>query len=160
VGVHTAGGTTVARTSGGDIYAGHDGNVYKRSDGQWQKYEGGRNWSEVQTPRPYAGAAAGYGTMQSRAQGTPQESWRNNWSSSQWKNNWQSGAFGAGEAQNRWSQHDTQFGLNQDSWARQRGNENAFSSWQGRSGGFGGFGGGFQRGGFGGGGFRGGGFRR
>jgi hypothetical protein len=51
------GGGGVARTGSGDIYAGHDGNVYKKQDGSWQKYDGGNgNWNTVQ-PRS-AGADA------------------------------------------------------------------------------------------------------
>jgi hypothetical protein len=45
-----AGQTTVARTSGGNVYAGHDGNVYKNSGGQWQRYQGGGSWSDVSRP--------------------------------------------------------------------------------------------------------------
>lgn len=42
---HGAGGGTVARTSGGDVYAGRDGNVYRRNDsGQWQHYHYGGGW--------------------------------------------------------------------------------------------------------------------
>ena len=34
-----AGRTTVGRTQGGDIYAGHDGNVYRKGeDGSWQEH--------------------------------------------------------------------------------------------------------------------------
>jgi hypothetical protein len=96
-----AGQSTVARTSGGDVYAGHDGNVYKNSGGQWQRYEGGGNWSDVSRPS------------------TTQD-------------------------------------LSHDSWARDHGSANAFSSWESRAGAArGGFAGGFH-----GGGFRGGGFRR
>ncbi len=37
-----AGRTTVARGAGGDVYAGHDGNVYRRSsDGSWQHWNNG-----------------------------------------------------------------------------------------------------------------------
>lgn len=45
-----AGQSTVARTSGGDVYAGRDGNVYKNTGGQWEKYQGGGNWSGVSKP--------------------------------------------------------------------------------------------------------------
>jgi hypothetical protein len=49
------GGTAgIARTAGGDIYAGHDGNVYRNQNGSWQKYSNGA-WSTVEKP---AGAAA------------------------------------------------------------------------------------------------------
>jgi hypothetical protein len=45
------------------VYAGHDGNVYRRQDGGWQKYENG-SWGSVNTPQPRTGdrAAAGTGT--------------------------------------------------------------------------------------------------
>ena len=51
-GIHTSGpggSSTVARTGGGDIYAGHDGNVYRKQDGQWQKWDGG--WNSVDKPQ-------------------------------------------------------------------------------------------------------------
>jgi hypothetical protein len=50
------------RTAGGDVYAGRDGNVYKKSDGGWQKYDNGGNWGNAERPTPKgdrAGAAAG-----------------------------------------------------------------------------------------------------
>ena len=34
------GGSTVARTGSGDVYAGRDGNVYKKSGDSWQKSDG------------------------------------------------------------------------------------------------------------------------
>ena len=38
----------VVRTADGDIYAGRDGNVYKKgTDGSWQKHDGG-NWNHVE----------------------------------------------------------------------------------------------------------------
>jgi hypothetical protein len=46
------GGSTaaVAKSNGGDLYAGHDGNVYKKdSSGGYQKYDNG-SWSNVQQP--------------------------------------------------------------------------------------------------------------
>jgi hypothetical protein len=43
------GNTAVARTGSGDVYAGHDGNVYKREGDSWQKYDNG-GWSNVQQP--------------------------------------------------------------------------------------------------------------
>lgn len=50
-----AGNSTVATTSSGDMYAGHDGNVYsKSSDGQWQK--AGESSSSSQATRPTSGA--------------------------------------------------------------------------------------------------------
>lgn len=52
-GTGDAGRTTIARTEGGDIYAGHDGNVYKKTDSGWQKYENG-SWSSASNGAPRA----------------------------------------------------------------------------------------------------------
>ncbi len=37
------------KTAGGDVYAGADGNVYKKTDSGWQKYDSG-SWNNVQRP--------------------------------------------------------------------------------------------------------------
>jgi len=43
------GNSGIARTAGGDVYAGRDGNVYKKQDGSWQKYDSGSgNWNNAQ----------------------------------------------------------------------------------------------------------------
>jgi hypothetical protein len=39
----------IGRTGSGDVYAGRDGNVFRRTDGGWQKYDGG-SWNPVATP--------------------------------------------------------------------------------------------------------------
>ena len=41
--------TTVGRTGSGDVYAGHDGNVYRKQGDSWQKY-GDSGWSGVNQP--------------------------------------------------------------------------------------------------------------
>ena len=44
----------VARTAGGDVYAGRDGNVYRNQGGSWQKYDNG-SWGNVdRAQRPAA----------------------------------------------------------------------------------------------------------
>jgi hypothetical protein len=53
-GAGTGGG--VARTGSGDVYAGRDGNVYKKTDDGWQKYDGSGNWSNVERPETGVGA--------------------------------------------------------------------------------------------------------
>jgi hypothetical protein len=40
-----------AKSSGGDLYAGKDGNVYRNTGSGWEKYGGGGNWNTVSTPR-------------------------------------------------------------------------------------------------------------
>ena len=49
--VSGAGGNTAGavKTTGGDVYAGADGNVYKKTDSGWQKYDNG-SWNSVQKP--------------------------------------------------------------------------------------------------------------
>ncbi len=49
------GGSTVARTGSGDVYAGRDGNVYKKSGDGWQKYDGSGGWSDVNRPETGVG---------------------------------------------------------------------------------------------------------
>ena len=48
-----AGGNTgfAGKTAGGDMYAGHDGNVYKNTGSGWQKYDNG-SWNSVNKPSP------------------------------------------------------------------------------------------------------------
>jgi len=50
-GVSGAGGNSAGavKTAGGDVYAGADGNVYKKTDSGWQKYDNG-SWNSVQPP--------------------------------------------------------------------------------------------------------------
>jgi hypothetical protein len=53
-----AGRTTVGQSAEGDLYAGHNGNVYKKTDDGWQSYDpdsGG--WNQVETPERPQGQA-------------------------------------------------------------------------------------------------------
>ncbi len=67
-GISTAHGTTAAgKTSSGDMYAAHDGNVYKNTGSGWQSYNNG-SWNNVQKPatssaQSYASAAPGWRTV-------------------------------------------------------------------------------------------------
>jgi hypothetical protein len=45
------GGGTAVRTDGGDVYAGRDGNVYRKDGDSWQKYDNG-NWNNADRPQP------------------------------------------------------------------------------------------------------------
>lgn len=45
------GNSALAKTSGGDMYAGKDGNVYKNTGDGWQKYDNGSSsWNTANTP--------------------------------------------------------------------------------------------------------------
>src|SRR5208282_1985947 len=43
------GNTAAGKTSSGDMYAAHDGNVYKNTGSGWQSYNNG-SWNNVQKP--------------------------------------------------------------------------------------------------------------
>jgi hypothetical protein len=45
----TGGSGGAVKTQGDDVYAGHDGNVYKHTDSGWSKYDNG-SWNAVQPP--------------------------------------------------------------------------------------------------------------
>lgn len=70
VGASTARGTTTAgKTGSGDIYAGHDGNIYKQTDSGWQRYDNG-GWSDAQKP---ATGGTTQQQVQQRAQSAQQQ---------------------------------------------------------------------------------------
>ena len=58
--------TRVTKTSNGDVYAGRDGNVYRKEGDNYQKYSGNGEWSNVD--RGNAGTTAG--TTQTRDRAT------------------------------------------------------------------------------------------
>ncbi len=44
------GSSAVGKSANGNVYAGHDGNVYRNQNGAWQKSDGSGNWSPVTPP--------------------------------------------------------------------------------------------------------------
>ena len=109
-GVSTAYGNTAAgKTSSGDMYAGHDGNVYKNTGSGWEKYDNG-SWNTVTKP-----------TQQQVQQST--QSYRDQHPTGT------SGGYGA-QSGSLGATND----LNQDAQARQRGNMESQRYSQGRSG--------------------------
>ncbi len=50
--------TTIAQSGSGDIYAGHDGNVYRKTEDGWQQHGDG-GWSDVDVPERPEGAGDG-----------------------------------------------------------------------------------------------------
>jgi hypothetical protein len=137
-GVSTAHGTTAAgKTSSGDMYATHDGNVYKNTGSGWQNYNNG-SWNNVQ--KPTTSSAQSYAQQHPAGDSGYKPSGGSSWGDAQQ------------EAQNRerGAQQSQHFSQDQHSWG---------SGWGGgdRSGG-GGWGGGGDRWGGGGSRFGGGGF--
>ena len=57
----TGGSGGAVKTQGGDVYAGHDGNVYKHTDDGWSKYDNG-SWNPVQ-PANHPNSPAGNGKV-------------------------------------------------------------------------------------------------
>ena len=64
-------GSTVGRTGSGDVYAGHDGNVYRKQGDSWQKYGDG-GWSGVEQPTPQQREQAPRIARTGRRAGIPQ----------------------------------------------------------------------------------------
>lgn len=156
-----AGNSTVARTSSGDTYAGHDGNVYRNDNGTWQKYDGSGSWSNT-ARQPGSGTAAearpaDAGNWQSQAS-TARNNWNSNWDAQSAHNSWQNSmaqrqtaerSGGWGGWQGAQQRSDVDSGLNRDFESRQSGGWGGGGrSWGG--GGFAGrsFGGGARFGGF------------
>src|SRR5262249_46370296 len=52
------GSSVAGKTAGGDVFAGHDGNVYRNQGGTWQKY-GSDGWSNVERPAATTGPFGG-----------------------------------------------------------------------------------------------------
>ncbi|MDH4065527.1 MAG: hypothetical protein OEW19_14100, partial [Acidobacteriota bacterium] len=83
--------TTVGRTGSGDIYAGRDGNVYRRNEGGgWEQHDGSGGWNQVPTPaqgqnRERAGTTATpqvrqlEGDSRARTQGSQRAADRGSW---------------------------------------------------------------------------------
>jgi len=68
------GNTAVAKTSSGDMYAAHDGNVYKNTGNGWSSYDNG-NWNSVNSSKnaqaqreSYQNSGANQAAAQQRAQ--------------------------------------------------------------------------------------------
>jgi hypothetical protein len=52
--------TTIAQSGSGDIYAGHDGNVYRKTEDGWQQHGDG-GWSDVDVPERPGDGTGGIG---------------------------------------------------------------------------------------------------
>jgi uncharacterized membrane protein YgcG len=69
------GNTAAAKTSNGDMYAGHDGNVYKNTGSGWEKSNGSGSWSSVNTQQNQQKAqqsAQSYNQQHSNSQASSQ----------------------------------------------------------------------------------------
>jgi len=169
VGANTAWGNSAAgKTASGNMYAEHDGNVYKNTGSGWQKYDNG-SWNSTNKPQPnWQGA-------ENSQQRTGSESYQQRSSAASSSDRSSAGSYNrSGESGSDRSGFNSQ-NLDREAQNRSRGNFSSqrFQGFQGggsdrggsggfggdRSGGggggFGGFGGGGDR--FGGGGFSGGG---
>jgi hypothetical protein len=61
------GGSFVGQSGSGDVYAGRDGNVYRKQGDSWQKYDNG-GWNNTQQPTPQQRQAAQDRASQAGAQ--------------------------------------------------------------------------------------------
>jgi hypothetical protein len=106
------GNTAVGKTSSGDMYAGHDGNVYQNTGSGWQKYNNSTNsWQNVNTQQAQQQAhqqAQSYeqqhpqaqGNAQQREQGFNQERPSGGWSSQNLNSEMQNRQRGAAQSEN------------------------------------------------------------
>lgn len=143
-GVSGSGGNRAGgvQTSGGDVYAGADGNVYKKTDSGWQKYDNG-SWNTVQQPQRNSQSTT---STQSREQGTAAQSRSGSTQAQPGAASARQGSYGG--SQERSSEGFSQ--LEQDRSARMAGGARQ-QQFEGMRGGFGGAATGRAAGGFGGG---------
>jgi len=116
------GRTTVGQSGSGDLYAGHNGNVYKKTDDGWQQHENG-NWNPVDTPERRQQNSASFSEYQKqREQGGAQAQQRSTESWGQRQQQMQQRQQ-AGTQQQRGSYGGSRdmSQLNRDHSARQRG---------------------------------------
>jgi hypothetical protein len=143
------GNTAVGKTSSGDMYADHNGNVYKNTGSGWQKYDNG-SWNPVQRPdndknATNANRTGNTGSNQTAAQSRGQSSQLSSTSGTS-RENGQSFARGSGGSSSRAGSSGAS-DVDRDFQNRQRGGSQSqrFSSFQ-RSGGGGDRSGGARRG--------------
>jgi hypothetical protein len=140
-GVHGAGGRNagVVKGAGGNVYAGADGNAYKHTDDGWSKWDNG-GWQPV-TPPSGNGRTQGNSSAQDNGRAQGNSSTQGNRSAQ--GNGSRSGQPGQPAAQrNPSAGQGKQFGggngqLEQDRFARERGNSaegGRFAGWSGRGG--------------------------
>ena len=126
------GNTAVAKTSNGDLYAGHDGNVYQNSGSGWQKYNNSTNsWQSVNTQQMQQQAhqqaqtlqqqhPPGEANAQQREQSFNQERTSGQWSSQSLNSEMQNRRSGAQES-DRFQQHQRAGGTGvSHSWGGRR----------------------------------------
>lgn len=139
------GTTTATKTGSGDMYASHDGNVYKNTGSGWQKYDNG-NWVPVDKPPKQSSQSA----SQQGATGRQTSSYKQGQTSSQGRQYPGQGTIPQGQTyqqqgQQRTSGGEQMEGLQTEAQNRQRGEQWSQRSQQyERSGGsenFGGLGG-------------------
>ncbi len=140
VGASTAyGKTAVGETASGNMYAGHDGNVYKNTGSGWEKYNNG-SWNSVQRP-----AASQEASAQQRAQRFTQQ--RPSWSEHSGWSQQMEGLQKEAQNRERGEQSSERFRQFQRSGGGERSRSGSGHSWGGggEHGGGGGFHGGGRR---------------
>lgn len=127
------GRTTIGESGSGDLYAGHNGNVFKKTDDGWNHYQDG-GWQQVDTPErpdgaPTANATRSEGVSADRAQQIQSNDFSRELSEARAQAQQRSSGAAAGGSRD-YSQ------LNRDFQARQRGSQqfSQRSSYQQRGG--------------------------
>jgi hypothetical protein len=139
------GNTAAGKSSNGDMYAGHDGNVYKNTGSGWQSYNNG-SWNNVNTQQAQQKAqqqSQNYQQQHPDSQANAQQH-EQSMSQDRTSGDWDSQSLDS-DKQNRMSGSSTSDGFNRSG---------SSSGWGGGGHSWGGFGGGGRSWGGGGGGFR------
>ncbi|MBP7866871.1 MAG: hypothetical protein KA419_13090 [Acidobacteria bacterium] len=147
VGISTDHGTTTVRqTRNDDLYATHDGNVYKKTDDGWQSYDNG-SWNSVDKPTPQ-GKSAGTtstssSTRQGKSAGTTSTSSSTRQATSAGTTSTASGraqattagsASGRSSASSNWSRNSQQLQRDQQARATSTQRTKSYDSWSSRAG--------------------------
>lgn len=128
--------SSVMKTSSGDTYASHDGNVYKNTGSGWQKYNGNGNWSDTSTHTPSSTGASSWGDTQKNLNS---DSWSRSQGTSNAASSWDSRANdgATGDRSSGWgdSNSSSGWGDRSNSGSSSWGSERSSGGWGGDSGG-------------------------
>ncbi len=112
----------VARTPSGDVYAGRDGNVYRRNPDGTLSRNTGSGWESVQSPRPQAQPQAISRQQEAYSQARAFQQQRSASAASSWNQNWQSLESHAQSRQwgNEQTQRAQEWQSSRAGWGRRR----------------------------------------
>jgi len=136
--------TTIAQSGSGDVYAGRNGDVYKKTDDGWQKYDKDNGWQGVHTEDLKPSRSSAEAAAKSK---DPRNSAQTRSNGTLGSGSYDRGSYGDGFDRGGYDRSNDMRQLNRDYNARQYGNQRfqQRQSFGGTRGGFRGGGGGRRR---------------